>query len=155
MVRLLRVLTASCLFLCLVQSGFGSNSSLRTKTLPIVFEANRGQVAAKYRYLLRRDGMEALFAPDGVDFVMTDKARHRGTVRMAFLGTQSEPQAEGALTGRANYFIGDDSSRWLRNVPLSARVAYKELYPGISAAFYGNGEELEYDFVVNPGADAA
>jgi hypothetical protein len=155
MVRLLRVLTASCLFLCLVQSGFGSNSSLKTKTLPIVFEANRGQVAAKYRYLLRRDGMEALFASDGVDFAMTDRARHRGTVRMAFAGTQSEPHAEEELEGHANYFIGDDSSRWLRNVPLSARVAYKELYPGISAAFYGNGEELEYDFVVNPGADAA
>ena len=76
-------------------------------------------------------------------------------MRMVFARTQSEPQAEEALRGHANYFIGDDSSRWLRNVPLSARVAYKELYPGISATFYGNGEELEYDFVVNPGADAA
>src|SRR5579863_7829272 len=119
MVRLLRVLTASCLFLCLVQSGFGSNSSLKTKTLPIVFEANRGQVPAKYRYLLRRDGIEALFASDGVDLVMTDRARHRGTLRMAFAGTQSEPHAEEGLEGHANYFIGDDSSRWLRNVPLS------------------------------------
>ena len=153
--RLLRVLIASCVFLCLVQSGFGSNSSLQTKTLPIVFEANRGQVAAEYRYLLRRDGMEALFASRGVDFVMTDKAHHRSTVRMTFAGAQSEPQAEEALKGHANYFIGNDPSRWLRNVPLSASVAYKELYPGISASFYGNGEELEYDFVVNPGADPA
>jgi hypothetical protein len=152
---LLRALTASCLFLCLVQSGFGSNSSAKNKTLPIVFESNRGQVAAQYRYLLRRDGMEALFASSGVDFVMTDKARHRSTVRMAFRDAQSEPQAEEALKGHANYFIGNDPSQWLRNVPLSARVAYRELYPGISASFYGNGEELEYDFLVNPGADAA
>src|SRR3569833_1024061 len=153
--RLLRVLIASCVFLCLVQSGFGSNSSLQTITHPFVFEANRVQVASEYRYLLLRDGMEALFASRGVDFVMTDKAHHRSTVRMTFAGAQSEPQAEEALKGHANYFIGNDPSRWLRNVPLSASVAYKELYPGISASFYGNGEELEYDFVVNPGADPA
>ena len=58
------------------------------------------------------------------------------------------------LTGHSNYFIGNDSSRWLRNIPQYGRVQYREVYPGIDLAFYGNQNQLEYDFEVSPGSDA-
>jgi hypothetical protein len=32
-------------------------------------------------------------------------------------------------------------------------VKYRGIYPGIDAVFYGNQRQLEYDFVVAPGAD--
>ena len=42
----------------------------------------------------------------------------------------------------------------MRNVPLWKEIEYNDLYPGISLSFYGNGDELEHDFRVDPGADA-
>ena len=35
----------------------------------------------------------------------------------------------------------------------TARVQYQDVYPGIDLVYYGNQRQLEYDFVVSPGAD--
>ncbi len=53
----------------------------------------------------------------------------------------------------SNYFIGNDSSKWHTRVPNYGKVQYAEVYPGINLVYYGNQKELEYDFVVRPGAD--
>ena len=37
--------------------------------------------------------------------------------------------------------------------PHYARVEYQDIYPGIDLAYYGNQRRLEYDFLVEPGAD--
>src|SRR5439155_15702045 len=60
-------------------------------------------------------------------------------------------QAE--LPGKANYFIGNDPTKWRTNVPTYAKVYYHELYPKIDLVYYGSQQQLEYDFVVRPGAD--
>jgi hypothetical protein len=52
-----------------------------------------------------------------------------------------------------NYFIGNDPKKWHTDVPAYAKVKYTSVYPGIDLVFYGNQRELEYDFVVAPGAD--
>ncbi len=57
------------------------------------------------------------------------------------------------LPGKSNYFIGNDSKKWLRSVPTYAKVRDKDVYPGIDLVYYGNPGQLEYDFVVASGAD--
>jgi hypothetical protein len=57
------------------------------------------------------------------------------------------------LPGRTNYFLGNDPSRWRLNIPNYASVLYKHLYPGVNLKFYGNSSQLEFDFVLAPGAD--
>jgi hypothetical protein len=57
------------------------------------------------------------------------------------------------LRGKANYFLGNDPSRWLTNVPTFAKVRYGEVYPGTDLVYYGHEGRLEYDFVLAPGAD--
>src|ERR1022692_4291600 len=39
------------------------------------------------------------------------------------------------------------------NVPTYGKVKYEGIYPGIDLVYYGNQRQLEYDFVVAPGAD--
>src|SRR5213076_2713 len=39
------------------------------------------------------------------------------------------------------------------NVPTYAKVQYRNVYPGIDLLYYGKQRQLEYDFVVAPGAD--
>ena len=57
------------------------------------------------------------------------------------------------LPGKVNYFIGDDASKWLTDIPTFRKVAYRNVYEGIDAIYYGNRQQLEYDLVVAPGAD--
>jgi hypothetical protein len=57
------------------------------------------------------------------------------------------------LAGTSNYFIGDDPAKWLTGVPTYAKVKYEGIYSGIDLVYYGNQQQLEYDFIVAPGAD--
>ena len=51
------------------------------------------------------------------------------------------------------------SSRGITGAPgrpgsrTTGRVRYAEVYPGVDVVYYAQGKELEYDFVVKPGAD--
>src|SRR5262249_19390755 len=58
------------------------------------------------------------------------------------------------LPGKTNYFIGGDPRKWRTDVPTYAKVKYEAVYPGVDMVYYGaQGRELEYDFIVAPGAD--
>ncbi|HUJ80553.1 MAG TPA: SBBP repeat-containing protein, partial [Candidatus Acidoferrales bacterium] len=46
-----------------------------------------------------------------------------------------------------------DQQNWRSNVPNYAKVAEKNVYPGIDLVYYGTQRQLEYDFNVAPGAD--
>jgi hypothetical protein len=77
-------------------------------------------------------------------------------LRIKLVGANQKPALEGLepQPGRANYFIGNDPANWRRNLPTYARVAYRDVYPGIDQIYYGGSQDrLEYDFVVAPGAD--
>ncbi len=78
-------------------------------------------------------------------------------VRLTFVGANPHPRVIGLdkLPGVSNYFIGNDRRKWRTNVAHYARIEYKNVYPGISLVYYGNQRQLEYDWVVEPGANAA
>jgi len=74
---------------------------------------------------------------------------------MRLVGANPNAEARGVeeLPGKSNYFIGNDPSKWRTNVPNYAKVEYRDVYPGVDLVYYGNGGQLEHDFVVAPGAD--
>ncbi len=76
-------------------------------------------------------------------------------LRVKLAGAKPAPEVTGLdeLPGKSNYFIGNDPAKWRANVPNYAKVRYEEVYPGIDLVYYGNQRQLEYDFVVAPGAD--
>jgi beta-propeller repeat-containing protein/ASPM-SPD-2-Hydin domain-containing protein len=76
-------------------------------------------------------------------------------VRMKLVSANRAPQVAGVnpLPGRSNYFIGRDPSKWQSGVPTYAKVRYQDVYPGVDLVYYGNQRQLEYDFIVAPGAD--
>ena len=79
-----------------------------------------------------------------------------GTVlRMKLVGASPAPHVGGLreLQGKVNYFIGNDPKQWRTNVPTYAEVKYRNVYPGVDLVYYGNQQQLEYDFIVAPGAD--
>jgi Tol biopolymer transport system component/photosystem II stability/assembly factor-like uncharacterized protein len=77
-------------------------------------------------------------------------------VRMRLEGANlNTPAAEGLdqLPGKVSYFLGNDSSKWLTDIPTYSKVAYRNVYSGVDLIYYGNQQQLEYDLVVAPGAD--
>ena len=76
-------------------------------------------------------------------------------VRMKLVGANPQAKVDGLdeLPGKSNYFVGNDPKKWRTNVANYAKVKYANVYPGVDLVYYGNQRQLEYDFVVQPGAD--
>ena len=75
---------------------------------------------------------------------------------MKLIGANPKAAVEGLdkRPGISNYFKGNDPRKWLTNIPNYAKVRYHDIYPGIDLIYYGNPQQLEYDFVVSPTAKA-
>jgi hypothetical protein len=65
----------------------------------------------------------------------------------------AEPSGSGLLSGRSNYILGNDPAKWRTHVSQFNRVQVPGVYPGIDLVYYGNGEQLEHDYLVAPNAD--
>jgi hypothetical protein len=123
--------------------------------LPLSFEANQGQTDSQVRFLSRGSGYSFFLTQAGAVLSFSRDAHSDAVLRMQLAGASPNApvQGLGQLPGKSNYFFGSDSSRWRTGVPTYSRVKYENVYPGISLVYYGNQRQLEYDFVVAPGAD--
>lgn len=76
-------------------------------------------------------------------------------VQLRYVGANPHPRTVGVdkLPGVVNYFIGKDPRKWRTNIPTFARVACRNVYPGIDLAYYGHPGQMEYDWAIHPGAD--
>lgn len=125
--------------------------------LPLIFEANQGQTDSQVKFLARGAGYSLFLTGDEAVLALARAGSvRRSVVRMTVDGARHEAEVEGAdeLPGKSNYFIGNDSAGWHRDVAQFARVGYRQVYPGIDLTYYGNQGSVEYDFAVSPGADA-
>lgn len=118
--------------------------------LPLGFEENRGQTDARVKFLARGDGYGVFLTDGGMKLALRG-----GALAFSLPGSNPRPAARGIdrLPGRSNYFRGNDPSRWVTGVAQYARVKVESIYPGIDLVYYGNQRQLEYDFIVRPGAD--
>ncbi|MFZ0769904.1 MAG: SBBP repeat-containing protein [Candidatus Sulfotelmatobacter sp.] len=74
-------------------------------------------------------------------------------MRIVNANPQAHISGVGKQLAQSNYFIGNDPSQWRTNVSNYEKVRYAGVYPGVDLVYYGNQKQLEYDFVVSPGAD--
>jgi len=121
---------------------------------PLYFEPNLGQFDPRVRYASRGGGY-SLFLTDADAVLVLERAHRQWAVRMKLEGGRVPAQweAEEKQPGLSNYFLGNDPAKWRTNVPNYARVRARDIYPGIDLICYGNQRQLEYDLVVEPGAD--
>src|SRR5882724_689003 len=125
--------------------------------LPLQFEANRGQTDKQVHFLSRGVGYSLYLTSGEAVLVLSKPAADakRVALRMSLVGAARQPLVSGVeeQPGKANYLIGKDRSKWQTNVPTYAKVRYKNVYRGTDLLYYGNQRQLEYDFVLAPGAD--
>jgi hypothetical protein len=117
--------------------------------LPLRFEANRGQLDPSALYGAHASGYRILLGKSGPSIRL---GSHR--VGMTLLHGNAAPRVEALdpMPTRTDYLIGS-RSQWHTGIQSFARVRYSAVYPGIDVVYYGNQRQLEYDFVLAPGAD--
>lgn len=153
----------------------GSASLSRFGNLPLYFEASRGQAGSQVEFFargqdhtiyLRRDGVTMALSADSSDAKASSQPNAENSlkqgdpvrlVHMTLLGCRINAESSGLepLPGRVNYLLGSNPANWQRDVPTFAKVQYRAVYEGIDLVYYGNHEELEYDFHLAPHADAS
>jgi len=134
--------------------------------LPLSFEANKGQTDPRVKFLSRGQGYSFFLTPN--EAVMTlgsrPEAKEQGarakketsaTLRIKLVDANQQPRVIGMeeQAGKSNYFLGNDARQWKTDVPNYGKVKYESVYPGVDVVYYGNQQQLEYDFIVAPGAD--
>src|ERR1700693_2117509 len=117
------------------------------------FEAICADAGSQAKYFSRGGGYVLFLA--STEAVLDAGPSRKPTVRMKLLRSNARASIEGMdpLPGKSNYFIGKNPKSWRSNVTNYAKVRYQNVYPGVDLVFYGNGSQLEYDFVVAAGAD--
>lgn len=150
------------------------------EALPLAFEANRGQTDPQVKYMARGNGYTVFLTPDDTVFAVHSSSSSSSAsgkfatrsaakavrasgpeitaaVHMKLVGANPHSQiaAGRELPGHTNYFIGNDPSKWQTGVKQYAAVSYRDVYPGVNMAFHGQQRQLEFDFIVAPGAQAA
>lgn len=141
--------------------------------LPLTFEENRGQTDPQVKFLSRGPGYTLFLTPTEAILALKQPSAVSGqhsakendgkeaqqggqaVLRMKLVGANPAPQVMGLdeLPGKSNYFIGNEPRKWRTNIPHYGKVRYENVYPGVDLVFYGNQGQLEYDFIVAPGAD--
>ncbi len=151
-------------------------SMLGAATMPLVFTENRGQWDDRVGFRADAGGAAMWFTSDGAVYQFTrslsnddsdrDEYASRFTsplpdsiqsmsIKASFVGANPSAAMFGVemMEYKCNYFIGNDPDEWRTAVPNYRAIVYEDIYSGIDLKYYGNGAEMEYDFIVSPGAD--
>jgi hypothetical protein len=144
--------------------------------LPLAFEANQGQTDPQVKYTARGNGYSVFLTANNAVFAITSAKRDAGqpsrsisahpprhtsdkiesaSIDMRLAGANPKPEitAGDSLPGLVNYYIGGDQKNWHTGIKQYSSVAYRDVYPGVNMVFHGAQRQLEFDFVVCPGAD--
>ena len=144
--------------------------------LPLAFEANQGQTDPQVKYTARGNGYSVFLTSNDTVFAISSAAHsaarpsrmaatrlrpqntekiQSASIDMRLVGGNSKPEitAGSELPGIVNYYVGSDPKNWHTGVKQYSSVSYHEVYPGVNMVFHGAQRQLEFDFVVSPGAD--
>ncbi len=144
--------------------------------LPLVFEPNQGQSPKPVKWLARGAGYDVFLTTEGATITLrkhaalplpTDAAARMkalldpsaqptySTIQMKLLGSRPWNHLQGAdpTGGVSNYSSDSNRKLSLTGIPQYDRVIVPNVYKGIDLAFHSSGSDLEYDFILAPGAD--
>jgi hypothetical protein len=117
------------------------------------FEPNRGQASTACAFLSRTSNGTVATGPGAIEYL----SRGGSSATIVFEGASRHALAypEHPLPGVSHYMRDRDPARWIWDVPHFGAVLYREVYSGIDLRYRAAGNNVEFDFLVGPGADAS
>ncbi|MBK8504292.1 MAG: SBBP repeat-containing protein [Saprospiraceae bacterium] len=122
----------------------------------LLFEINDGQQPLAEKFVAQSSSYRIGFSEAYFLIEYRGKNAQLEQQKITFLG--GNPEVEIVLQkpsdAKINYYNGQDSSDWFRNVKSFEQLIYIGLYDGIDVVFYGDDHgRVEFDFVLSEGAD--
>jgi hypothetical protein len=117
---------------------------------PLRFEVNQGQWGAGVLYAARSGGYDLMFTARGP--VLTLPGARPVEISLPHSNPSPTIQPIGKLPTRTDYYIGA-REHWHTNIANYSRIRYGAVYPGVDVVYYGQNNQLEFDFVLQPGAE--
>jgi uncharacterized protein (TIGR03437 family) len=123
--------------------------------VPLSFEINQGQAATSVSFLARPAAGGLYLYPHEAVFEFARQTQPPALLRLKLKHANPAPLlvGEAELPGKHHYLLGQEVVQWRRNIPTYARVRYQQVYPGIDLVWYGTQTQVEYDFIIAPGAE--
>ena len=155
--RHLLLVVAGFFFMTALASDASGSPVQGVYDFPLTFEENRGQADRRFDYVARGPGYGLYLSAGEILFGLRHGSSREASAQVLLmrlgggLPAPSVRPLEAAAT-KSHYYLGNDPAKWLTNVPHYKRILYSEVYPGVDLVFYGTPGNLEYDFIVSPGA---
>jgi len=142
------------------------------KGAPLHFIPNLGQFDVRVKFVQDAPGQRSFLTEDSLWIALEKAGEKRGDrldsvrsgeksrpgasiIRLSPVGMNPEVRVEAAEEDEAkvHYLRGTEPGNSITNVPTYRSVFYRGAYPGVDLRFYGSGKSLEYDIIVQAGAD--
>jgi hypothetical protein len=120
------------------------------------FVANNGQWNSDILSVSEGNGYKLIVKNDGVYFdyyQSNDKTIKGQVVKLAFDKKVNLIEGLDPLITKYNYFIGNDQSKWISNVPLYSKVKLNEILNGVDIVLQMQETNPRYDLYVKPGTN--
>ncbi len=137
-----------------------------------LFVENAGQWQGDFDYKLKLSSGALYFQKDGFILNLLDPEvlahdhsdhHHHHTeekikghvIKLNYLNANPNSEISGYYKTEFyyNYITGDNSAKHFQRVKVFKGIKYNDIYQGVDIRYFGNGEDLKYDFIVEPGAD--
>lgn len=121
----------------------------------ITFERNQGQTERGIEFLARAPGFRLSVGSCGAGIAIAGEDGTKHSIRMSLIGSDQHAFIEGLdqRPGIVNYLLGSNPAAWRTGLATFGRLRARSVYRGIDLVYYANQSDLEYDFVLAPGAD--
>ena len=133
----------------------GSTTATRDGSLlakqPLSFQENQGQWPSSICFVATKGNISAVVEATGIRFY--EGRQELFGIRFEGVKHSAAIMGEALRPTRYNYYFGNDPAAWRSNVPSFQSVIYRGLYDGIDLRLREDSNRLEYDVLVNPGAD--
>ena len=123
-------------------NGWRASRPAQASDVPLTFEENVGQADQSLDFIASADGYVAVL--EGGDAELSLGSGTDPDVRMELFGAVDNPSVTG---------LDRATDEGPTDGPQFASVEYSNVYSGIDVIYSANGSELEYSFVIAPGAD--
>lgn len=158
------ILAASTLVLLLAGPGgrlaaAAHPSRVDAASLPLLFEANRGQADSSVAFRARSldAALELAGAEIRVAVAAGPPAAAPRLLRLRLRGASPDVTLVGRrpIAAGTSYFLGSEPGRWIVAIPTYEEVLAAAAVPGVDVVYRGRGGRLEFDLVLQPGTDPA
>src|SRR6185436_13712102 len=121
--------------------------------LPSDFIENRGQWRGPETFAARRGGVAVALEPRAIRLRLGTADPAAITLTFEGASPQASLVGEDRRPTLYNFFSGNDPTAWRTGVPGFGSVLYRQVYDGVNIRLHDRSDTLEYDLLLQPGAD--